>query len=213
MPSIRSIALVASLIASAFLMAVAIALPHGSWIAWIGLLPLFATVRSAAPRQATLCGALWGACLYTFLVIITPGLRYTVDAALLSATIPAAYVWVATRFTRRFGFSPLFLGLGWIAVELALRPLGLRNGLLAGAVGHGLLFNWSTAALGSGFVAFIVAASNAALLLAVDNVRLKYGGQPFGVTAQLHERVRPLTQGYRAFCEVRPCRPRAPPAR
>jgi hypothetical protein len=41
--------------------------------------------------------------------------------------------------TRQKGFSPLLLGLGWIAVELALQPLGLRYGLLAATQGSGLV--------------------------------------------------------------------------
>ena len=123
------------------------------------------------PVRATLAGALWGLCFYAFaataVAVITPATL----SWLLLATIPAAYAGLGAALTRRIGFNPVVLGVGWILVEIALKPLGLRYGLLAGAQGEGPLLHWVGRLLGYVFVAFVVACASASLLAALSSAR------------------------------------------
>ncbi len=211
--------LLPALVLSGCLMALgissAIASPDGPWLGWLGwvsLVPLFISIRRLAPSRAMVCGALWGLSLYLFLVGLVPGFGGTVASLLLLAAVPAAYAYGAAHFTRRLGFSPLFLGLGWVAVELALRPLGLRTGLLSGTQGHGPLVDSVSALPGSGLVAFVVAAANATLVLVAGNVRLRSYRAGSSIAPQRRERSFPVTSAYRSFFDVCPAQPRAPPA-
>ncbi len=215
----KSVALALLLVFGAFLMALAISSPivspDGPWLGWLGwvsLAPLFVAIRRLSPWRAMACGSFWGVCLYLFLVGFTPGFDGTVGSLGLLATVPAAYAFGAAHLTRRVGFNPLFLGLGWIGVELALHPLGLASGLLAGTQGHGPVVNWASALLGSGVVAFVVAAANATLVLIVVNLRLRSCQVRFGIPARRRESGLPLTAVYRLLFDLCSARPRAPPA-
>ena len=161
-----------SLALSAFLTAAALGTPDHPWVAWISLLPLFWVIRTLRPAPALVCGAVWGACLYAFaagaLPVIPPSAR---SLALLTA-IPAAYACLGALASRTIGFNPLLLGLGWILVEVALRPLGLRHGLLAGTQGDGVIVDWLGRLLGYLFVAFLVVCVNASLLAVLNSARL-----------------------------------------
>ena len=63
---IKTTTLAGALALSALLMSVAVRSDACAWPAWISLLPLFWAIRTLSPFKATLCGALWGLCLYTF---------------------------------------------------------------------------------------------------------------------------------------------------
>ena len=176
-------ALVLSLILSAALMAVAVGSGHHAWVAWVSLVPLFAVIRIFSPRRAMVSGALWGLSFYLFLAFGTDvqGLA-TIQALLLLTAVPSAYAYLGALLTRRIGFAPLFLALGWIGVELALRPLGFGEGLLAGSQGDGWLVRLPASLLGYGLVAFLVAYVNASLLLVLSSVCSR-DGKPVSVMA------------------------------
>lgn len=164
-------ALLLSLILSACLMALAVRSGSYSWAAWVSLVPLFAAIRLLGPRRAMLCGALWGLSLYAFLVLGTEArIAGTIRSLTLLSAVPAIYAYLGTLLTRRIGFAPLFLGLGWIGVELALRPLGLHNGLLGGSQGDGTLMHLVGGVLGYCLVASLVAYVNASLLSVLSGV-------------------------------------------
>jgi len=88
---------------------------------------------------------------------------------LLLGLIPAVYAYLCARVIGGMGFCALLLGFGWIGVELALRPLGLHHGLLAGTQGGGALVGWVGNLFGYVFIAFIIAFANG-LLLSVAGV-------------------------------------------
>ncbi|MCK4342806.1 MAG: hypothetical protein KAY37_13895 [Phycisphaerae bacterium] len=169
---ITGAALAGTLILSAFVTAVALAVPNHPWVAWISLLPLFTAVRVLRPPLAMLYGALWGVCLFLFAARIGPAVAPTPYALVLLALVPAAYAGFGAWLTRRIGFSPLMLGLGWILVEVALKPLGLRQGLLAGTQTENTYLHWIARGLGYVFVAALVAGGNAALLELLTWARL-----------------------------------------
>jgi len=210
----RPVMLILSLILSAHFMAVAVGTPGFAWLAWISLLPLFLAIRLLAPLRAMLCGALWGAGLLLFSVLRGDGaIAPTLSSLALLTTVPAAYACLGAWLTRRLGFSPLLLGLGWAGVEIALEPLGLSGGLLAGTLAGGTLMQLVGGLLGYVFVAFLVAFASALLLSIAAEVRLKVG-QP---------RYIPRSDDYRGWLvpqtccclpllAVRPAQPRAPPA-
>jgi len=72
--------------------------------------------------------------------------------------------------TRRIGYAPLVLAVGWIIVELALQPVTVNRGLLAGTVGDGDLMRLVGGVLGYVFVAFLIVFVNAQLLSLIENI-------------------------------------------
>jgi apolipoprotein N-acyltransferase len=168
----RVVFLVASLVLSAAVTAAAAQSGQHSWLAWISLLPLFWAIRFLGPLGATLSGALWGGCLYAFLAAgPAPAIPPALWTAALLTVVPGAYAAACSLLTRRIGFSPLILGLGWIVVELALRPLGLDRGLLAGTQTGGTLADWVSSFFGYVLVALLLVCANASLLSILTGVR------------------------------------------
>lgn len=135
------------------------------WLGWVTLVPLFLAIRNLSPARAALAGAFWGGVLCLFSTLgpaasLPPTLR---SFAFLTA-VPALYAFLGAVQTRKVGFSPLILGLGWVGVELALQPLAMRHGLLA-ATQNGELALRAVGYVGGWFlVAFFVAYVNASLL-------------------------------------------------
>jgi apolipoprotein N-acyltransferase len=212
----KTVALVAALISGAYLTAAARAATDHGWVVCISLLPLFWAIRALGPVRATLAGALWGLCLYVFaataLAVITPATL----SWLLLATIPAAYAGLGAALTRRIGFNPVVLGVGWILVEIALKPLGLRYGLLAGAQGEGPLLHCVGRLLGYVFVAFVVACASASLLAALSSARrLTIPRAKSSVGLPESGRGRPSAQNFLPveLWAVREGYPRGPPIR
>lgn len=166
-------ALVLSLVGSAYVMGAVIPSGEYSWLRWLALLPLLASIRLCRPHGAMLCGALWGLTLCMFSAAAgSAAFSPSVCSLALAAAIPAFYTGAGAWLTRRIGFSPLVLGVGWMGVELAFEPLGLRSSLLAGARGDGIVLHWVGSALGYVLAAFVVAYVSAWLLSAVTRVRI-----------------------------------------
>jgi len=168
----EELALLVALVFSALLTSAVLRSGNHAWIAWVSLLPLFQAIRRFDCLQASLAGGLWGACLYLFSssgggAVIQPAVS---SLALLSA-LPAVYVGASSWLTRRIGLSPFVLAVGWMLLELALRPLGLPLGLVA-TTQDASLVHWLGGLLGYVFVAFIVIYINASLLAIVGIVRL-----------------------------------------
>lgn len=205
--------LVASLVVSAFLMALAVASPSQWWLGWMTLLPLFQAIRILCPIRAAACGALWGASLFAFsIATANTETSATFSSFLFLTAIPAAYTYAGARLTAQVGFSPYLLALGWMGVELALRPLGLRHGLLAATVGDGIVLRLFGSFAGYVLVAFLVAYVNAALLTVISGV--------CGTLASSRLIRRAGAEPQRILCgeilavlfhHIRPAQPRAPP--
>ena len=158
-------AMILSLIGSAYFMSLAISSSDHHWFGWITLLPLLLIIRVLLPVYAMGCGALWGASLFAFSICSVDSPITVSPLSLLFLTlIPAIYTSIGARITRRIGFSPLLLGIGWIGVELALYPLGLHRGLLAATQGDGIVVHYIGQCTGYVLVAFLVAYVNALLL-------------------------------------------------
>jgi apolipoprotein N-acyltransferase len=169
----RIVFLVASLALSAAVTAAAAQSGQHSWLAWISLLPLFWAIRSLRPLGAALSGALWGGCLYALLATgATPTIPSALWTAALLTVVPGAYAASCSLLTRRIGFNALILGLGWIAVEIALRPLSLDRGLLAGTQAGGTLADWVSSFFGYALVALLLVCANASLISILTGVRL-----------------------------------------
>ena len=162
-----------ALAGSAYLMALAIESPKYVWLGWVTLLPLFYAIRVLSPVRALISGAFWGACLFLASVAFArTEIAPTLGAFTLLSLIPGAYCYFGAALTRRIGFSPYLLALGWIGVELAIRPLGLRYGLLAGTQGDSMVVRVVGSFAGYVLVAFLVAYFNAALLSVLHDVRM-----------------------------------------
>lgn len=202
-PSVaRTLSLGVSLILSALLTATALRNPALHWLAWFSLLPLFQAIRTLRLPLAAPAGGLWGCSVFLFAVAgDTPIIPATLAAAALLTTIPAIYTGLGALVTRRIGFNPFVLAVGWIGVELALTPLGLPLGIMAaagtqgdlaaltaqggltaaGTQGNllaadpqtgGIFLQWAAHLLGYVFIAFLVAAANASLLALLGHARL-----------------------------------------
>lgn len=171
---VRGAILTGSLLLSALLTAISVGTGGHPYLACVSLFPLLLAIKVLSPAKAYACGALWGASLF---VLAAAGDSFAVPVSvggfLLLTTIPAAYAAVGSLLTRRFGFSPLMLALGWVAVEFAMEPLGLRYGLLASTQGGGgTLLTVVGGVLGYVFVAFLIAYANALLLSLAGGARL-----------------------------------------
>jgi apolipoprotein N-acyltransferase len=155
----------AGLASSAGLMAVALDSSAFWWLGWVTLIPLFLAIRLLRPVVALWAGGFWGLSLFVISSLIgSSAIPLTPTALFFLAVIPSLYTCVGAAVTRRKGFHPLLLGLGWAGVEIALTPLALRNGLLAGTIGSS---GWvlSLGKLGGYvLVAFLVAFANAVIL-------------------------------------------------
>ncbi len=165
-----------ALAGSAYLMALAIESPKYVWLGWVTLLPLFYAIRVLPPARAFVSGAFWGASLFFASVAfahteIIPSL----GSLTLLTLIPGAYCSFGAAMTRRIGFSPYLLALSWVGVEFAIRPLGLRYGLLAGTQGDGMVVRMVGSFAGYVLVAFLVAYFNAMLLSAIADVYVPAG--------------------------------------
>lgn len=162
---VKAVGFFLSLVLSSWLLSIAVGTNSCSWLGWFALVPLFMAIRILRPPSAAIAAAIWGACYYLFSItadssMIVSGLLPIV----LLVTIPAIYAFFGSLTTRRIGFNPLILALGWIAVEFTLQPLGLKHGLLAGTQGNGVLLDTVGRALGYVLVAFMVVSVNASLL-------------------------------------------------
>ncbi len=208
-----AILLLMGVVFSAYLMALAVGVRPHPWLGLITLLPLLRAVQVLTPVGALACGAAWGMSLYGFasgmeMTAVAPG----VGSFLLLTLIPAAYGYVGARITRRIGFSPFVLGVGWMLVECALRPLALRHGLLAGTQGDGWLVTVVGRAFGYVLVAFIVAFASAWLLAIISRIRLRITlpGLQLGLDEAGRWLWHVIPAGRPCFVPC-PSRPRAPP--
>ncbi len=198
---------------SAHLMGVAIQAPTCWWLGWVTLLPLMLTIRVLRPTDALLAGSFWGICLYaTSLSADRPFIAPSTSVALLLATIPGIYAFLGAVVTRRIGFSPLLLGLGWVGVEFALHPLALDNGLLAGTLGDGALVRVFGNLAGYVLVAFLVAYVTASLLSALRVVCVGVAPlRPLRASSGKPPRVFHSETTFDVGTFIRPLRPRGPP--
>jgi hypothetical protein len=201
------------LVPSALLTALAVGSADYSWFAWFGLLPLFFAIRILSPAVAALAGAFWGGCFYFFLVTgAIPNLLQTPHSFILLAIVLMLYAYSGGLLTRWVGFSPMLLALSWILVELTLKPLGLRQGLLAGTQSTNGFLHWISCLLGYAFVAMIVAGANAWLVLLLSSARLRIP-PPAIPTGLPNAELYPLSQTslqpqFLTICEIYP---RPPP--
>jgi len=198
---------------SAALMAYAISSPSHWWLGWVTLLPLFFAIRVGTPLEAASAAGLWGALVFTFSALFgdtSPAGNLLSLGTLV--IVPAAYAWIGAKVTRQVGFSPFLLALGWMGVEFALRPVGLKHGLLAATQDGNVLIGALGSFAGYVIVAFVVAYVNAALLSVISQVQVSTSGLRYirGVAA-VPQRI--ILFDIPCFLDhvARPSRPRAPP--
>ena len=184
------------------------------WLGWVTLVPLFLAIRTFRPGPALAAGAFWGVSLYSVSGLLGGGsIPQTTAALLLLAIIPAAYTCLGSIVTRRKGFHPFLLGLGWAGVEIALQPLALRTGLLAGTLGDSVWVLTLGKMGGYVLVAFLVAFANAALLSILSGVRLRIPRPRVVIVPPDHNRTLPsLEDVVFSFLFLQPIHPRHPPA-
>lgn len=185
--TLKVLALAIGLAASAGLAVSTSRAPNDVWLAWIMLIPLMLAIRTLSPIYAACAGLFWGVCLFV-IISVTNGAALGFWALPLVAMVPAAYAWLASRTTRRAGFCPLLLAIGWIGVEIAFGPLGLQNGLLAGAQEHALVGRTLGYLFGYVAVAFVVVYVNASILSMLAASTVVPGGSR---SAPRSSRVRP----------------------
>ncbi len=185
------------------------------WLGWITLVPLFMAIRFLTPGQSFVAGAFFGVLVSVFSAVFSADVMpATFQAVLCWAVVPGAYAAYASHITRRVGFSPLLLGVGWVGVELLLAPLGAHGGLLARTQGDGLLVHTVGQAAGSLLVGFLVAYINATLLEILTGVCSTPGGsRTFRTVGSNLSRVFIPILLVSPVSSHRPGRPRAPPVR
>jgi apolipoprotein N-acyltransferase len=196
-------------------MVLALQSPDYWWLGWVTLLPLLLAIRVLPPWRALIAGSFWGGCFYLLSLL---GGEAPFDSSLRSfallTLIPGLYAGLGSVITRRVGFSPLLLGLGWVGVEFALQPLALHNGLLAGTQGDGLVVRVVGNLAGYALVAFLVAYVNAALLSVLGEVCIRVPSLRLagGSSGSEVRRFYPFELPSNVLNFIRPSRPRGPPA-
>lgn len=167
----RTLPLGLSLAVSAIFMALAIEAPEHFWLGWITLLPLMQSARVLSPAAALGAGALWGGCVFSAAAVMgSRSIELTASSLAILTMGPSLYAAFGAWLTRRVGFSPYLMALGWVGVEFCLRPVGLDHGLLAGTQGDGMLLRVAGSFAGYFLVAFVVAYINASLLSVLHQV-------------------------------------------
>lgn len=163
----------AVLVVSALVMILAATTPRYQWVGCVALLPLFNAIRVQSPVRAGFDGAIWGLSLFAFATLLgATRIPFDLLSGALLPVVLALYAFFGARLTRQIGFSPYLLALCWIGVELALKPLGLHYGLLAGTQSGGVSIELVGGFAGYAVVAFLVAYVNAAILSALSEVRV-----------------------------------------
>lgn len=203
---------VLAVVVSAYFMTLAISSSQYTMLSWITLLPLFLAIRIFTPVRSMLCGALWGSSLFVFSQSVETPVAATLSSFLMLTAIPAIYTFLGSRMTRRIGFSPLLLGLGWMGVEFALNPLGLHRGLLAASQGDGLFIHTIGTFTGYILIAFVVAYVNAMLLTVLTQLHSCLCGKR--ILMGSGSRIRnfnPFQFAYDLIDMVNQAQPRAPP--
>lgn len=200
------------LITSAYILSRAHTLPPDPLLAAIIMVPLFLAIRFLTPGQAALGGLIWGAVLCLGTVPVTSINGYSLAQACLLLAVPALYAYGGALYTRRYGFQPLALAVGWIAVELALHPAGCRQGLLPFCCGEGAVQRTIAGFLGYGFVAFAIALVNTvAILLTVRLIACRLRGcHSLGTSVHVCIHIREVVFPSNLFLTASH-RPRAPP--
>jgi apolipoprotein N-acyltransferase len=201
-------------VVSAALMALAVASPRHFWLGWVTLIPLLFAIRTLRATGAVAFAALWGTSLFAFAAYLLPTMIVpSLGTWVLMTLVPALYALFGVRVMHRVGFSPLLLALGWVGVELALRPIGLRHGLLAATQGDGMLLRLIGSYAGYVMVAFLVVYINAVLLTLLAGVRIPIPGRRLvRATGDPVLKVSYTETPNYWFLLLRPSKPRAPPS-
>lgn len=196
-------------------MALAIQTPEHFWLGWITLLPLMQAARVLAPAAAFGAGAFWGGSLLASSAILgSTNIEFSASSIAILLLGPGLYSWFGASLTRRVGFSPYLMALGWVGVELCLRPVGLEHGLLAETQGEGMLIRVVGSFAGYFLVAFLVAYINASLLSVIHTVTgICCGSRLAPSAAGCLTRLVTLAEPFVASRVLCMSQPRAPPAR
>ena len=145
-----------------------------SWLGWVALLPLLRAVQVSGVRRAAAVGMCWGGLVALFSWCLSGGewLGGGLGVCCL-VVLPGLYGLLGSHATRRVGFNPVLLGLGWVLVELGLRPLGFRYGLLASTQGSGGLLTTLGPVFGYFSIAFLLALFGGLFLSAISGLEFR----------------------------------------
>ncbi len=203
-----------ALVLSAYVLAAALATPKLPWLGLLAILPVLWSVRVLTPVWACIGGAVWGVSLLGFAQLFDSfNFEITLTNIALVAGAPALYAFLGSVMTRRIGFSPFLLSYGWILVELAIRPLAFRHGLLAGTQENSLLLSLLGRGLGYVSIALVLAFASAWLVEII--VRVRNGQYAVTFSHCIDKSVALIvlrTDRLFARCVPAISRPRAPPA-
>ncbi len=201
------------LILSALVMILAATTPKYQWVGCVALLPLFNAIRVQSPIRAAFDGAIWGLSLFAFATMLGGSqISFDLLSGALLPVVLGLYGFFGARLTRQVGFSPYLLALCWIGVELALKPLGLHYGLLAGTQSGGVSIELVGGFAGYAVVAFLVAYVNAALLSVLSEVRVSVSSSRL-ISSEAPPRRSSIQQEFPSCLSylILPAQPRAPP--
>jgi hypothetical protein len=181
----------------------------------MGLISLFAAIRSQPLPLTIILGAWWGCCLYVFSFVCDNSvIPCSLTGACVSIVMPALCAALGKIFVLRYGYYPLALALGWVVFEFALTRLGTARSIPLSETGINPILCVIADFLGYGFIGFLVAYVNAALVsVAVDFCIDGDRASPFVFRDEsfhlltVNEVFSPIANAITAL------RPRAPPVR
>jgi hypothetical protein len=158
------------LILSALIYVSAIATHTFTPLLWICLIPLFRMVKDVELPGAVAGAVLWGMCVAVFRGMLADGAAFSFSAEFFRfCLLPVIFVWGLVWFRRYYGFNPLAVALGWMALEYVWIQAGVNNTVFSSVHGPDSFLDLVANFLGYGFVGFAVAYVNASLVsLTVD---------------------------------------------
>lgn len=197
-----------------FLMAAAVfSSSEFPWLGWFALIPLLRAVQVQSPLAASISGGVWGLSIALFTRWLGQSeFASSVSGVVVLSLLPGLYAYVGARVTRRVGFNPLVLAVGWMPIELVLQPLGLQHGLLASTQGDGALARLVGQLFGYVVVAFVLAFFSAALLAMLSGLRWRLPRFRSLGRIEPTDGIIPIPVWILAFLTpITPSQPRAPP--
>ncbi|MFH1372617.1 MAG: hypothetical protein ABII79_02330 [bacterium] len=155
---------------SAFLLLISQLFPGQWYLSLFALIPFLVRVRRANVTEAMRLGFLLGFFYLSILELNTlvlsplPAIGRVIGGTVLFTAFGGAITW--TR--RRWGFSPIFVALLWVAFEAAIIKLGIAHSVLGEAEFSGHFVHGLVVLFGFLIISFIIVLCNTLIIAAVE---------------------------------------------
>lgn len=191
--------------------------PHSApWLGWLALVPLFICIRFSTVRFAFLGGLTWGLsfCVLSEVIHLESAATWSWTTLITLSLASGLYALGGTYASKKRGFDPVLLALGWCGVELLVAPFGFKHGLLLSTQESNAAVYVLANLGGFVFAAFLVAFFIASILAVLTDERLRSVGRVIrSFTGVRLRNVPPVDSRWFRTQHQLVRQPRAPPAK